>query len=134
MFAVIKTGGKQLRVAANDVVNVDKLEGEAGQSVSFDQVLMVGGDAPQIGSPVVAGAVVVGEIVGQKRTRKIIAFKKRRRQNSRRKRGHRQHFTQVRITSISVGGKVISAIEGAAKPKAAKKVKTETAAAEAVSE
>jgi len=113
MFAVMKTGGKQYKVAADDVVKIERLEGEAGDTVSFDNVLMVGGDdGVTVGAPFVEGATVVGEVVDQGRGRKIIIFKKRRRQNSRRKNGHRQYFTSVKITDILVGG---------AKPKAAKK-------------
>ena len=101
MFAVIKTGGKQYRVAANDVITVATLEGEAGAAVTFGDVLLfTDGDATQIGTPLLSGVGVTGEIVQHGRTRKVIAFKKRRRQNSRRKRGHRQHHTVVRITGI----------------------------------
>ncbi len=100
MFAVIKTGGKQYRVAANDVVTVEKLEGEAGAKIEFTEVLMVG---TKIGAPVVAGAVVTAEVVEQGRAKKVIAFKKRRRQNSKRTRGHRQHQTTVRILDIAAG-------------------------------
>ncbi|CAO4176362.1 50S ribosomal protein L21 [Methylorubrum populi] len=106
MFAVIKTGGKQYRVAANDVITVATLEGEAGASVTFGDVLLFAdGEATQIGTPLLSGVGVTGEIVQHGRTRKVIAFKKRRRQNSRRRRGHRQDFTVVRITEISAGGK-----------------------------
>ncbi len=104
MFAVIKTGGKQYRVAANDVVKIEKLDGEAGQMVAFDTVLMLGGESVSIGNPTVSGASVSGEIVEQTRGPKTISFKKRRRQNSKRKKGHRQHLTIVRITDILVGG------------------------------
>ena len=100
MFAVIKTGGKQYRVAADDLVEVDKIAGEAGAVVSFAEVLAVGGDETLLGAPTVAGATVRGEVVEQGRKPKVIAFKKRRRKNSRRKRGHRQEFTLVRITEI----------------------------------
>jgi large subunit ribosomal protein L21 len=100
MFAVIKTGGKQYRVAANETLEVEKLAGEAGDTVTFGEVLMLGGDEPKVGAPLVAGAAVLAEIVEQKRGRKVIIFKKRRRQNSRRKNGHRQEFTLVRITDI----------------------------------
>jgi len=103
MFAVIKTGGKQYRVAANEKVEVELLSGEAGDTVSFDEVLLVGGeDGVTVGAPTVAGARVSGEIVDQIRTRKILVFKKRRRQNSKRSRGHRQALTVVRITGIEV--------------------------------
>lgn len=100
MFAVIKTGGKQYRVAANDVLTVEKLEGEAGAKIEFTEVLMVG---TKIGAPVVAGAVVTAEVVEHGRAKKVIAFKKRRRQNSKRTRGHRQHQTTVRILDIAAG-------------------------------
>ena len=108
MFAVIKTGGKQYRVAANETLQVEKLAGEAGERVTFGEVLMLGGDQPQVGAPLVSGASVVAEIVGQKRGRKIIVFKKRRRQNSRRRNGHRQDFTLVRITDILAAGQQAS--------------------------
>jgi large subunit ribosomal protein L21 len=102
MYAVIKTGGKQYRVAANDVLEIEKVAGEAGAKVEFNDVLMVGGDAgAKIGAPFVAGAKVTAEVVEQGRGPKVIAFKKRRRKNSRRKRGHRQELTTVKITSIS---------------------------------
>jgi large subunit ribosomal protein L21 len=105
MFAVIKTGGKQYRVAADNVITVEKVAGEPGDIVAFGEVLMLGGDSPLIGSPTVAGASVAGEVVQQGRGEKVIAFKKRRRQNSKRKRGHRQEFTMVRITEILTDGK-----------------------------
>jgi len=100
MFAVIKTGGKQYRVAANETLQIEKLPGEAGETVTFSDVLMLGGDEPKVGSPLVGGASVTAEIVEHKRGRKIIIFKKRRRQNSKRRNGHRQDFTLVRITEI----------------------------------
>ena len=101
MYAVIKTGGKQYRVAADDVLEFERLDGEAGATVEFPDVLMVGeGESVKVGAPLVAGAKVVGEIVEQKRGRKIIICKKRRRKNSRRKNGHRQDLTKVRITEI----------------------------------
>jgi large subunit ribosomal protein L21 len=104
MFAVIKTGGKQYRVAPDDVITVDKLGGAPGDLVEFGEVLVVGGDNVQLGAPTVAGAAVAGEVVEQGRGAKIIAFKKRRRKNSRRKRGHRQEFTVIRITEILTDG------------------------------
>lgn len=128
MFAVIKTGGKQYRVAADDVLKIEKLEAEAGAQVEFKNVLMVGNGAEvTIGVPEVDGATVVAEVVEQGRGRKIIAFKKRRRQNSRRKRGHRQFETTVRITEILTGGAKPSK-KSAAKPAAKKEdaPKTET--------
>jgi large subunit ribosomal protein L21 len=101
MFAVIKTGGKQYRVAAQQVITIEKLEAEAGQTVSFDEVLMVGEGADvKVGAPTLAGAVVSAEVVEQTRAKKVIIFKKRRRKNSRRKEGHRQDLTKVRITEI----------------------------------
>ncbi|MBB4065451.1 50S ribosomal protein L21 [Gellertiella hungarica] len=104
MFAVIKTGGKQYRVAANDVLTIEKLEADAGASVEFNEVLVVGeGADAAIGAPFVAGAKVVAEVVEHNRGKKVIAFKKRRRQNSKRSRGHRQHHTVVRITDIVAG-------------------------------
>lgn len=105
MFAVIKTGGKQYKVAADELVKIERLEGETGESVAFENVLMLGGDdGVTVGAPYVDGATVAGEIVDQGRGRKIIIFKKRRRQNSRRKNGHRQYFTTVKITDILTGG------------------------------
>ena len=104
MFAVIKTGGKQYKVAAQDVITIEKLPVEAGSAVAFDEVLMVGEEgAMKIGSPVVVGAKVEGEIVEQTRGPKTISFHKRRRKNSKRKRGHRQELTVVRITGIHAG-------------------------------
>jgi len=106
MFAVIKTGGKQYRVVPEDVLKIEKLAGEAGDFVELSEVLMVGeGADTTIGAPTVDGALVSAEIVEQGRTRKIIAFKKRRRQNSRRTIGHRQHLTTVRIAEILTDGK-----------------------------
>jgi large subunit ribosomal protein L21 len=101
MYAVIKTGGKQYRVAANDVLDIEKLDGEAGSTLEFTDVLMVGeGESVTVGTPLVAGAKVTAELVAQTRGPKLIAFKKRRRKNSRRKKGHRQDLTRVRITDI----------------------------------
>jgi large subunit ribosomal protein L21 len=101
MFAVIKTGGKQYTVAAEKQITVMSLSGEAGSQVVFNEVLaLFDGETNQIGAPHVAGASVVGEIVAQTRGPKVIAFKKRRRKNSKRKRGHRQDLTVVKITGI----------------------------------
>jgi large subunit ribosomal protein L21 len=105
MFAVFKTGGKQYRVAAEDVLKVDKIKGELGEVVEFGEVLAVGGESVTLGAPTVAGATVAAEVLDQGRGGKIIAFKKRRRKNSRRKRGHRQEFTLLRITEILTDGK-----------------------------
>jgi large subunit ribosomal protein L21 len=104
MFAVIRTGGKQYRVAAEDVITVDKLAGEPGEVITLGEVLVLGGDQPEVGAPLVSGASVAGQVVEQGRGPKVIAFKKRRRKNSRRKRGHRQEFTRLRITEILSGG------------------------------
>ncbi|MEZ5843812.1 MAG: 50S ribosomal protein L21 [Hyphomicrobiaceae bacterium] len=101
MYAVIRTGGKQYRVAKDDTLEIERLAGEAGGTIEFTDVLMVGeGTAVKVGAPTVAGAKVVAELVEQTRGPKLIAFKKRRRKNSRRKIGHRQDLTKVRITDI----------------------------------
>jgi large subunit ribosomal protein L21 len=126
MFAVIKTGGKQYSVAADQTLEVSKLAGEPGDQVTFADVLMLGGDKPSVGAPHVAGASVVAEIVEHKRGPKIIIFKKRRRHNSRRKNGHRQDATLIRITEILTDGAKPSA-KAEKKPRAKKPVKTETA-------
>ena len=104
MFAVIRTGGKQYRVAAEDVIKVDKIKGGPGEIVQFGEVLVVGGDNITLGQPTISGASVAAEVLEQGRGPKIIAFKKRRRKNSRRKRGHRQEFTLVRVTEILTDG------------------------------
>jgi large subunit ribosomal protein L21 len=104
MFAVIKTGGKQYRVAAQDMLKIDRLKGEPGDIVQFGEVLVVGGDNVTLGTPTIAGASVAAEVLQQGRGPKIIAFKKRRRKNSRRKRGFRPEFTLVRITEILTDG------------------------------
>jgi len=135
MFAVIKTGGKQYRVAEDQVIQIEKIQGEPGTIVQLRDVLMLGGDTTLLGAPLVAGASVAAEVIEQGRGAKVIAFKKRRRKNSRRKRGHRQEFTRLRITEILTDGKAPSkaarpkpvakpkpepGAEGEAKPKAAK--------------
>jgi large subunit ribosomal protein L21 len=106
MYAVIRTGGKQYRVASGQVVKVERLDGEVGDTIAFDQVLMVGseqdGGEPQIGSPLVAGAQVTAEVLEQGKGPKVIVFKKKRRKNYRRKRGHRQFQTVLRIRDIAV--------------------------------
>jgi large subunit ribosomal protein L21 len=131
MFAVFKTGGKQYRVAAEDVLKVEKVKGEPGEIVEFGEVLVVGGDSVSLGSPTVAGATVAAEVLQQARGPKIIAFKKRRRKNSRRKVGHRQEFTLLRITEILTDGKKPST-EARPRPKpAAKRAETAEAAAAA---
>ncbi|HEY1638029.1 MAG TPA: 50S ribosomal protein L21 [Rhizomicrobium sp.] len=103
MFAVIRSGGKQYRVAQDDVISLAKLEGEVGAKVALSDVLMLGGDKPKSGTPLVSGASVEAEIVEHGRGPKVIAFKKKRRKNTHRKRGSRQHFTKVKITGISAG-------------------------------
>jgi large subunit ribosomal protein L21 len=104
MFAVIKTGGKQYRVAEDQVLKIEKIKGEPGEIVQLGEVLMLGGDQPQLGAPMVSGASVAVEVIEQARGPKVISFKKRRRKNSRRKRGHRQEFTLIRISEILTGG------------------------------
>ena len=105
MYAVIKTGGKQYKVAANDKILIEKLEGEAGDQVIFTDVFMIAnGGAIDIGAPIVAGATVVGEIEKQARGPRLIIFKKRRRKHYRRRNGHRQDLTSVTITEILIGG------------------------------
>lgn len=104
MFAVVKTGGKQYKVASGDVIKVEKLLAEAGTTVELDQVLMVGDDANvTIGSPLVAGASVAAEVLDQIKGPKVTIFKKKRRKNHRRTRGHRQPITVLRVTGISAG-------------------------------
>jgi large subunit ribosomal protein L21 len=100
MFAVIKTGGRQYRVVPDDVLEVGKIEGEVGSIVQLNEVLLVGGDTPILGLPTVAGASVAVEVLDHKRGPKVIAFKKRRRKNSRRKRGYRDEITVVRVSEI----------------------------------
>jgi large subunit ribosomal protein L21 len=104
MFAVIKTGGKQYRVAPEDVIRIDRVDGQPGEVVAFGEVLVLGGDTPILGAPMIAGATVAGEVLQHTRGDKVIAFKKRRRKNSRRKRGYRHEFSVVRITEILTDG------------------------------
>lgn len=101
MYAVIKTGGKQYRVSEGQSLRVEKLPGQAGDKITFSEVLMLGGDSMKIGQPAVAGARVEAEIQAQDRAKKIIIFKFRRRKNYRRKQGHRQPYTQLKITGIT---------------------------------
>ena len=117
MYAVIKTGGKQYRVAANDKILVEKLEGQSGDQINFSEVLMVGtGGTVEIGAPFVAGATVVGEIEKQARGPHLIIFKKRRRKHYRRRNGHRQDLTAITITEILTGGAKPSGKKAAAAP------------------
>ena len=104
MFAVIKAGGKQYRVIEDQVLKVEGVQGEPGTIVQLGDVIMLGGDTPQIGSPMIEGASVAAEILDHVRGAKVIAFKKRRRKNSRRKRGHRQDFVLIRISEILTQG------------------------------
>jgi len=127
MFAVFKTGGKQYRVATEDVLKVDKIKGEPGEIVEFGEVLVVGGDSVKLGAPIVAGATVAAQVLEQGRGGKIIAFKKRRRKNSRRKIGHRQEFTLLRITEILTDGQKASK-EAKPRPKRESKPKPAVAA------
>jgi large subunit ribosomal protein L21 len=101
MYAVIRTGGKQYRVSEGQLLRVEKLSGSAGDKVTFSEVLLVGGDAPKIGRPLVQGATVAAEITAQDRGKKIVVFKFRRRKNYRRKNGHRQPYTELKITGIT---------------------------------
>src|SRR6478735_5858718 len=105
MFAVIKTGGRQYRVVPDDVLEIGKIAGEVGTIVQLGEVLLVGGDTPVLGAPTVAGASVAAEVLQHKRGPKVIAFKKRRRKNSRRKRGYRDEITVLRVTEILTDNK-----------------------------
>jgi len=137
MFAVIRTGGKQYRVAPNDVIHIEHIAGEPGDVVELGEVLMLGGDAPKAGAPLVEGAVVAAEVVEQTRGDKIRVFKKKRRSNYRRTAGHRQLLTALRITEILTDGKKPAGAKSSAKPAAkpeAKKAETKTEAVEAKAE
>jgi large subunit ribosomal protein L21 len=105
MFAVIKTGGRQYRVVPDDVLEIGKIAGDVGTIVQLGEVLMLGGDSPVLGTPVVSGASVAAEVLQHKRGPKVIAFKKRRRKNSRRKRGYRDEITVLRVTEILTDNK-----------------------------
>ena len=140
MFAVIKTGGKQYRVAADQEIVIEKLEGEPGDTLVFGEVLMIGdGDKVNMGAPLISGAQVVGEVVGQTRSAKVITYKKKPRNTYRRKLGHRQHQTVIKITDIlakggatekkTVKAKTDEAPKAAAKKPAAKKAPAKKAAA-----
>jgi large subunit ribosomal protein L21 len=132
MFAVIRTGGKQYRVAPNDIIEVEKIAGQPGDIVELAEVLLLGGDGgPKTGSPTISGALVAAEVLEQKSGDKIVVFKKKRRSTYRRTRGHRQELTALRITEILTDGKKPS--KAAPRPEAKKaekaappKVKTET--------
>ena len=105
MFAVIKTGGRQYRVVPDDVLEIGKIEGDVGSIVQLGEILMLGGESPVLGVPMVAGASVAAEVLQHKRGAKVISFKKRRRKNSKRKRGYRDEITVLRITEILADGK-----------------------------
>lgn len=125
MFAVVKTGGKQYRVAANDIIAVEKLDAEPGAVVELTDVLMVGNETAQTaGTPIVAGATVAAEVVKQARAKKVIVFKKKRRKDYRRTRGHKQHLTVLRITEILTDGKKPEK-RAAAKPEAKAQARTQ---------
>ena len=137
MFAVIRTGGKQYRVAPNDIIEIEKIAGKPGDIVELGEVILLGGDGgPKTGSPTIAGALVAAEVIEQKRGEKIIVFKKKRRKNYRRKNGHRQSLTALRITEILTDGKKPSKQAAKPEPKkaekapAAAKAKSETAKSE----
>jgi large subunit ribosomal protein L21 len=123
-FAVIKTGGKQYKVAANDVVKIEKIAGEPGDVVTFDQVLMVGeGDAVTVGAPLVEGALVAAQFIATEKERTVIILKKERRQHYDRRNGHRQRLSTVRITEILVGGaKPTTKVDEIAKARYEKKI------------
>ena len=105
MFAVLKTGGKQYKVQAGDILRVEKLAAIAGDKIQFNEILMVGGDAPVIGAPMVAGAAVQAEVIEQIKGEKVIHFVKRRRKHSsQRTKGHRQHLTLLRVTEVLASG------------------------------
>jgi large subunit ribosomal protein L21 len=129
MFAVIRTGGKQYRVAPNDIIRVEKIAGEPGDIVELAEVILLGGEGgPKTGSPTIAGAMVAAEVVAQGRGEKVVVFKKKRRANYRRKKGHRQLLTSLRITEILTDGKKPS--KAAPKPEKKAAPKTEAKKAE----
>jgi large subunit ribosomal protein L21 len=103
MYAVVRTGGKQYRVAKDSVLKVESLVGDVGSKLTLGEVLMLGGDKPKLGAPLVKGASVECEILEHGQGEKVVAFKKKRRKNTHRKRGHRQHFTTVKVLSIAIG-------------------------------
>jgi large subunit ribosomal protein L21 len=128
MFAVIKTGGRQFRVVPNDVLEIGKIAGEVGTIVQLGEVMVVGGDTPTLGFPFIAGATVAAEVLDHKRGPKVIAFKKRRRKNSKRKRGYRDEITVIRVTEILTDGKAPSI---GPRPKREKKVEAAPAEGDA---
>ena len=134
MFAVIRTGGKQYRVAPNDVIEIEKIAGKPGDIVELSEVILLGGDGgPKTGSPTIAGTLVAAEVIEHKRGDKIVVFKKKRRKNYRRKKGHRQALTALRITEILTDGKKPSKAAPKPEPRKAEK-KPEAAKTEAKAE
>jgi large subunit ribosomal protein L21 len=130
MFAVIRTGGKQYRVAPNDIIEIEKIAGKPGDVIELSEVILLGGDGgPKTGSPTIAGALVAAEVIEQRRADKITVFKKKRRTNYRRKKGHRQELTALRITEILTDGKKPSKQTAKPEPKKAEKKPVETAEA-----
>ena len=103
MFAVIRTGGKQYRVAPNDIIEIEKIAGKPGDIIQLSEVILLGGDRPKTGNPTISGASVAAEVIEQTRGEKIIVFKMKRRKNYAKKQGHRQGFTEVRINDITLG-------------------------------
>ena len=103
MYAVVRTGGKQYKVAKDSVLKVESLTGDVGSKLTLGEVLLIGGDSPKVGAPLVKGASVACEILEHGQGEKVIAFKKKRRKNTHRKRGHRQHFTKVKVLDITAG-------------------------------
>jgi large subunit ribosomal protein L21 len=132
MFAVIRTGGKQYRVAPNDIIEIEKIAGKPGDIIEFAEVILLGGDGgPKTGSPTIAGALVAAEVLEQRRSDKITVFKKKRRANYRRKKGHRQELTALRITEILIDGKKPSKQAAKPEPKKVAKKPVETEAVKA---
>jgi len=130
MFAVIRTGGKQYRVAPNHIIEIEKIAGKPGDIIELSEVILLGGDGgPKTGSPTVAGALVAAEVIEQRRADKITVFKKKRRTNYRRKKGHRQELTALRITEILTDGKKPSKQAAKPEPKKTEKKPVETAEA-----
>jgi large subunit ribosomal protein L21 len=121
MFAVIKTGGRQFRVVPDDVLEIGKIAGDVGTIVQLGEVMVVGGDTPVLGFPFVSGASVAAEVLDHKRGPKVISFKKRRRKNSKRKRGYRDEITVIRVTEILTDGKAPTV---GPRPKREKKIET----------
>jgi large subunit ribosomal protein L21 len=103
MYAVVRTGGKQYKVTKDTVLKVESLAGDVGAKLKLDEVLLLGGDSPKLGAPLVKGASVQCEILEHGQGEKVVAFKKKRRKNTHRKRGHRQHFTKVKVLDIIAG-------------------------------